>query len=809
MSLDENYDFKVSEAKWRAFWEKEELYKFNSQGVGEVFSVDTPPPYVSAAHLHVGHAMSYTQAEFVVRYARMSGKRIFYPMGFDDNGLPTERFVEKKYNINKSKITKKEFVELCIKETEEGGKTYRALFDALGISVDWSLLYTTSGKHAERIAQRSFIDLYQKGLIQRKEEPTAWCPFCQTALAQADLDDKEQDTFLNYINFEWADGTPALIATTRPELIPACVALYVNGNDPRYKKYVGTKARVPLFDYEVTVKADDKVSIEFGTGLMMVCTWGDSEDVERWKDDKLETRPVFTKDGRLNELAGAYKGLKIKEAREKIVADLDAAAYVVKREPLKNVCNAHERCGVPSEFIQTPQWFIAIADKKEEWARRGEELAWFPPFMKTKYDDWVRGLKWDWCISRQRYFGVPFPVWHCNACGAVVLPEDTQLPVDPASDALEGLKCACGSTDLKGEQDVMDTWMTSSLTPLINAHWKDGAETNLMDTIYPMSLRIQAFEIIRTWLFYTVVKSHYHTNSLPWKNVMISGWGLDTKGKKMSKSEGNFVEAEKVIEQYSADALRYWSAGANLGQNLRYSEEEVKVGKRTLTKLWNASKLCYEHLKAYAPSACAYETLMPADKWVLYRLQETIKAYHGGFAEYEYARAKDALEKFFWHDLCDNYLEIVKQRLYADNPYNAEEQNAARWTLYTVWNAVIRLYAPFMPFVTEEIYQGYFVAHENVKSVHVARLPEGQTEWKNEVAAEDFESAIAVINAVRKYKTDLKVSIKKELAQLVVESPVALDAHYQTIAGVMHIKEIVSGAGTVEVGDGIKVSFIE
>ncbi len=803
-----NYDFTLREKYWQQFWEDNQIYKYDPASQKEVFSIDTPPPYVSASHLHVGHAMSYTQAEFVVRYKRMMGFNVFYPMGFDDNGLPTERFVEKKYKIDKSHTSKKEFIDLCLQATKEGGETYKKFWQSLGVSVDWSLLYSTINEHCQRTSQRSFIDLFQKGLIEHKEGPVIWCPKCQTALAQSDLDDLEQNTFLNYIDFKFEDGTTAPIATTRPELLPACVALYTNSKDPRFAKYIGKKAKVPIFNYEVPVLSDDNVDPAFGTGLMMVCTFGDGEDIERWKRDSLETRIVFDKAGRLTDKAGDYAGLKINEARKQILEDLKE--NLVKQDAISNVCNVHERCGTIAEFIVTPQWFINVVDHKADWIKRGDELNWYPKFMKSKFDAWIDGLKWDWCISRQRYYGVPFPVWYCDDCGQIVLPSDDELPVDPTSLAAPKNGCSkCGSKKLRPEHDVMDTWMTSSLTPLINANWQYPSDKNLMAKIYPMSLRVQAFEIIRTWLFYTIVKSHYHTDSLPWNDVMISGWGLDEKGRKISKSLGNFVEPEKIIEKYSADALRYWSAESTLGQNLRYNEEEVKVGKRTITKLWNASKFVISHLEEYQFQDSDNQHLEPADRWILSELQKTIKAYHKNFSVYEYAKAKDAVNSFFWDKFCDNYLEFVKYRLYDENT-SEESKAAAKWTLYKALYNILQLFAPIMPFITEEIYQLYFINQDKNISIHLTQLPQVEKGLLINDQELKFSDILLIVQEVRKYKASKNYSIKKELSELIVEMTNDDAKNYtDLLKAVLSFQKITAGKGETTLSPDLKITIKE
>ncbi|MFH1328935.1 MAG: valine--tRNA ligase, partial [Candidatus Bathyarchaeota archaeon] len=598
MLLDKHYNPKSVEPKWQKFWEERDIYKFDHRKAGSVFSIDTPPPYVSAAHLHVGHAMSYVQAEIIVRYWRMKGYNIFYPMGFDDNGLPTERYVEKKYSIDKSKTSRSKFIKLCLKETELGRQVYEKLWRNLAIGVDWSLSYNTIGALAQETAQRSFIDLYKKGLVYRKKAPSFWCTQCGTALAQADLEDLTEESFLYDIEFKLEDETPIIISTTRPEFIPACVALYANPRDKRYDHFINKIALLPLFNQPVPIKTSEAVDIEKGTGLIMVCTWGDVDDIEKWKKDNLETKLLIDQFGKLTNLAGKYQGLSITEARKKILADLKKKGLLKNEKTIQHTLNVHERCGTPAEFFSSPQWFIKLIDFKNHFLKRGNELKWYPQFMKRRYEDWILGLRWDWGISRSRYYGVPFPVWYCENCGEVVLSEDKELPVDPRENHPKNKSCSrCNKKKFVGESDVMDTWMTSSLTPLINAKW--GEKYNLMDKIYPMSLRVQGFEIIRTWLFYTIVKSHFHTSSLPWNAVMISGWGLDSKGRKMSKSKGNFVTSEEMIEKYSADALRFWSCGANLGMNLRFTEDDVKAGQKLLTKIWNVTRFILMNLTGY------------------------------------------------------------------------------------------------------------------------------------------------------------------------------------------------------------------
>lgn len=770
MDLPKRYNPREVEPRLRKFWEEQKIYQYHPSSDKPCFSVDTPPPYVSAAHLHVGHAMSYSQAEFIVRYKRMRGYNIFYPMGFDDNGLPTERYVERKYKINKSKINRQDFIDLCLKETKIGAQTYRDLWEALGISVDWSLSYSTIDERSRRTAQRSFIELVQKELIEKRDEPILWCYHCSTSLAQADVETVEVPSKLNDVAFLGPDGRQLIISTTRPELIPACVSLYTNPNDERYASLIGAKVRVPLFDYEVEVRSHSDVDPAFGTGLMMVCTWGDVDDVVKWKEHNLDTRHIFDDRGRLNQLAKPFSGLSVAEARKEILKALEAKGLLKASKPLVHNVGIHDRCETPIEFNHSPQWFIRILDHKEEFLRRGEELKWYPESMKLRYKDWVKGLKWDWCISRQRYYGVPFPVWHCEKCKTPWFPSVESLPVDPTVGLVpEGTRCACGGTSFIGEQDVMDTWMTSSLTPFINARWAYDDKA-LMERIYPQSVRVQAFEIIRTWLFYTVVKSHFHTDSLPWHDVMISGWGLDAAGKKMSKSEDNFVEPMPVIKKYSADALRYWSAGATLGNNLRYNEQDVVDGNRLMTKLWNATRFVSTYLfdENDKPILLSPGNPTLSDRWIASRFMSTVKSATEYFEKYEYSHALDVTERFFFADFCDNYLEIIKQRFWNPERFAPEQIEAARFTTSLVLQGVLKLFAPFLPYITEELYQIVFRPFGEVASLHISEWPVYDESLINAEAEEAGQLLVDVLTGVRRWKTEQQVHMNFPLSHMVI-----------------------------------------
>ena len=803
--MDKRYKAKEAESKWLEEWEKSGIYKFDPDSEKPVYSVDTPPPYVSSDHLHLGHAMSYIQAEIIIRFRRMQGCNIFYPMGFDDNGLPTERFVEKKYKINKAKISRKDFVDLCIEETKKGAENYRRIWKSLGIGVDWSLEYSTIGELSQKIAQRSFIDLYNKGLVYREESPTFWCTTCRTALAQADLEDKEeQQGKMYYIKFLIPEHDDVIIATTRPEMLPACVALYVNPDDSRFNHLLGLKAVVPIFNSEIPILKSEEVDPEFGTGIMMVCTWGDTEDVKKWKIDKLDTKVLINEYGKLTKIAGDFQGLKLDDARKKIVEKLKEQACLKKEEDIIHVKNIHGRCGTPVEFMTSEQWFIKILDFKNDLLKKGDEIKWYPEFMKDRYDHWVLGLKWDWCISRDRYYGVPFPVWRCDDCGAIILPEYKELPVDPREQKPDVSTCKCGSRSLTGEQQVMDTWMTSSLSPLINAKWME--DDSFIEKIYPLSTRVQAFEIIRTWLFYTVVKSLFHTKSVPWKSVMISGWGLDSQGKKMSKSKGNITSIDTAVEQYSADAVRWWSTGAGLGQNLKYSDVDMKGGKKISNKLWNVARFIQPIIED-CELGDIDNVVNFSDQWILAELQRTVSDCTVALEVCDFNRARIALEKFFWMKYCDVYLELCKDRTWNPEKYTDEQISSLKTTLSFSLETLLKLFAPILPFVTEEIYHVLFKKN-NAESIHAAKWPEIKKDCQNEDLLGLSSSFMEIINRVRHFKTNIAESFRSDITAIsLITGNTLLQGSLPDLAGLAkadksYINEEIVGDETYKLKEG-------
>ncbi len=807
------YDHLGVETAARELWEAADLYRYDRRSAGPVFSVDTPPAYVSADHLHVGHAMSYSQPDFIVRYRRMRGERVFYPMGFDDNGLPTERYVEQAYGVRAADMPRAEFVELCLAETRRVGAVYEELWRRLGLSVDWSLRYSTIDARCQRIAQTGFIKLHELGYIRRAEDPVLWCPVDRTALAQADIEDSERTGVLHTITFPGAGGRPLQIATTRPELLHACVALYHHPSDPRYAGL--SVARVPLSGHEVPVLTDDTVDPEYGTGLMMVCTFGDSEDVLRWRRMKREwgggrvpLRIAVTPDGRMGQLAGSFAGLTLAQARKAVVAALEAAGLLVSSTSVPQVVGVHERCRTPAEFLIRPQWFIAILQNAERFRVRAAELEWIPPFMRRRLEDWIDGLKWDWNISRQRRYGVPFPVWFCSACGAVVLARLEDLPVDPLADKPPADTCgACGSVELAPDPDVMDTWMTSSLTPQINADWETAAE------LVPMSIRVQGFEIIRTWLFYTLVQSELLLRRLPWRSAMIAGWGLNEQGRKLSKRDVSSARysPDDVITRFGADALRLWAAKARSGTDLRYNEKDVRAGRKFAVKLWNVGRFLRMNLGEFDPAAAPppVEQRALVDRWVLSHLADAMAEATAAFESHDYMQAHQAASRMFWSVYCDRYLEMIKDRL--NPPPGAGSDPGAQWTLWETYRVLLGLFAPFAPFVTEDMYQRFYRRHEDAVSLHVTPWPVADPAWAWDRTPVDQLAVILDATRVLRSREKLGNSTRLRALTLQAHDPAAsalLDVIAEPLRVAARADAVVFGKASHPSGvDGITVAI--
>lgn len=798
--LDKKYDSLVKEEKWLNYWKKNKIYEFKPD-YREVYSIDTPPPTVNGK-IHIGHIFSYSQAEMIARYKRLRGYNVFYPFGFDDNGLPSERLVEKEQKKKAHEIGRESFSKLCYETTNKYEEEFQDLFSKLGVSTDWSMCYKTVSSSTIKISQNSFLDLIEKGHCYHKESPALWCNECLTSIAQAELETKTIKTTFNYVNFKTVEDNEIFtIATTRPELLPAIVCVFVNPDDDKNNHLIGKTAHIPVIDVNVPIIGDEKVAIDKGTGIVMCCTFGDQTDIEWWKKYNLPLKYIFTDDGRIMDSVPNYGGLKIKEARKQIVDDLQVGGYIVKIEELEHEVQTHERCGSEVEYTVMKQWFIDIMSHKEDFLRIGNEINWYPTHMHNRYEEWVNNVAWDWCISRQRYFGVPFPVWYCKECGEPIFASKEQLPVNPLTDTPSIEKChKCGCKEFIPESDVMDTWATSSVTPLINM--KYGEKDNYESILKPMSLRSNASEIIRTWDFYTIVKSYYHFGIKPWDNVMISGFVMTNKGEKISKSKGNSkVEPLDLIKQFSADVVRYWAASGRLGTDITFSEETLLRGKKLVNKIWNVSKFVQMHLEDYQDKA--FDDFEYIDKWILGNFIDMEKEYLKYLDNYEIGLALNILEKFFWN-FCDNYIEIVKHRLYRPEEFGEKARYSGQKTIYILLYKLLQDFSIFFPFITEEIYQDIY---HDMKSIHITEIKSLNYSFDEEIVNGNLMCEI--ISMVRGKKSSSNLSLKTIVKKLEIDcSPnlkKAIEEANKDFKATLFINELVINS----IKDGYKINEID
>ncbi|MGW2144787.1 valine--tRNA ligase [Nonomuraea bangladeshensis] len=818
-SMPEKPSLDGLEQVWVARWEADGTYRFDrSKPREQVYSIDTPPPTVSGS-LHVGHVFSFTHTDIMARYQRMTGKEVFYPIGWDDNGLPTERRVQHVYGVRcdpslpydpefvppekpgkrEIPISRRNFVELCHELTAVDERAFEEVWRRVGLSVDWSLLYTTISDEARAVSQRAFLRNLRRGEAYLAEAPTLWDVTFRTAVAQAELEDREHPGAFHRVSFYGEQG-PVWIETTRPELIPACVALVAHPDDERYRALVGTTVLTPLFGVEVPVLAHHLAEPDKGSGIAMICTFGDITDVTWWRELRLPTRPIIGWDGRLlpeppeGVDAEPYKelaGKTVHSARERIVELLRASGDLDgEPRPVSRTVKFYERGDKPLEIVTTRQWYIRNGGRDEELRerllRRGGELRWHPPHMKVRYDNWVEGLTGDWLISRQRFFGVPFPVWYpLDEAGqpvhdAPILPAEDTLPVDPSSDVPPGY-----TEEQRGvpggfmaDPDVMDTWATSSLTPQIAGRWE--RDDDLFRRVYPADLRPQSHEIIRTWLFSTVARSHLESDRLPWSDVAISGWILDPDRKKMSKSKGNVVTPLDLLEQHGSDAVRYWAAGGRYGVDFAFEPGQLKIGRRLAIKILNASRF----VLGLAGDGGG-EVSEPLDRSMLAALAGVVREATEAFDAYEHSRALETVERFFWA-FCDDYLELVKARAYEEGGPGAASAHAA---LRQALDVLLRLFAPFLPFVTEEVWSWW-----REGSVHRAPWPVPEPGDGNPAV---LAVASEVLGRVRKAKSEAKLSMRAEVARLTVTGPEAelVRQAQDDLCAAGNVEEFVLGSG--------------
>jgi len=834
------------EDRWGERWEADGTYRFDpSRTRGDIYSIDTPPPTVSGS-LHVGHVFSYTHTDLIARFQRMRGREVFYPMGWDDNGVPTERRVENYYGVrcdptlpfdpdftapaepprsNRREdlvpIARQNFIDLCHGLTAEDERAFEALWRHLGLSVDWTRTYATIDHRSRTVSQRAFLRNLARGEAYQSEAPTLWDVRFEMAVSQAEMEDREQQGAYHQIAFARADGAdPVLIDTTRPELVPACVALVAHPDDERYQALFETEVRTPLFGVPIPVKAHRLAEPDKGTGIAMICTFGDITDVTWWRELQLPVRAVVGRDGRLlaeaphdfgDEARALYErelaGKTLFSARQRIVELLGESGDLRgEPRPTTHAVKYYEKGDKPLEIVTSRQWYIRnggrSAELREALIGRGRELAWHPTYMRARYEDWIEGLNGDWLISRQRYFGVPIPVWYAVGDDGeadhdtVLVPDEADLPVDPTIDVPPGHDEAQRGRPggFVGEADIMDTWATSSLTPLIASHWEE--DDGLFQRTFPMDLRPQAHEIIRTWLFSTVVRSHFEFGTAPWGHAAISGWILDPDRKKMSKSKGNVVTPMGLLEQFGSDAVRYWAADGRPGTDTAFDEGQMKVGRRLAIKILNVSRFVL-NLGEGAPPADAVVD-QPLDRAMLCRLATLVDEATTAFEGYDYARSLERTEAFFWW-FCDNHVELVKGRAYGGRGEAAAA--SARAALEQALSTVLRLFAPILPFATEEAWSWW-----QEGSIHRAPWPD-PTEAV--LAAGDGdplvgEVATDVLSEIRKAKTEAGASLRADVAHVLVrDTPERLAALAQALDDVQDAGRVT--AVETEEGDGFSV----
>ncbi len=799
------------EQKWMARWEADGTYRFDrSQPRQRVYSFDTPPPTVSGS-LHVGHVFSYTHTDVIARFRRMRGRAVFYPMGWDDNGLPTERRVQHYFGVRCDPslpydptfvpldkpgkqpipVSRPNFIELCTRLTAEDEKAFEQLWKTLGLSIDWSMTYATINRRAQRVSQLSFLKLLRRDLAYQLEAPTLWDVDFRTAVAQAELEDREQPGAYHRIRFAHVEGRPIEIDTTRPELIPACVALVAHPDDERYRPLFGTDVVTPLFCARVPLRAHPLADPEKGTGVAMICTFGDVTDVVWWRELGLPVRAVIQPNGTLRPVTWGeagwesvdppraqqhydqLAGLSAVKARARIVELLRASGDLIgDPRSITHPVKFYEKGDRPLEIITSRQWFIKTMEFRDALLALGQELQWHPTYMQTRFENWINGLAGDWCVSRQRFFGVPFPVWFqvrqdgTTDYSARLLPEDETLPIDPSTDVPTGYRADQRDVPggFTGDPDVMDTWATSSLTPQIAGGWAE--DPDLFQRVFPMDVRPQAHDIIRTWLFSTVLRSYLEHGTLPWKNAAISGWILDPDRKKMSKSKGNVITPMALLEEHGSDGVRYWAARGAPGADTAFDTGQMKVGRRLAIKLLNASKFVLSRSEPRGPVTHVI------DRGLLENLRKLVDEATERLDDYDYAWVLQHTEAFFW-DFCDNYLELAKARKYGDR--GEEEAASANTTMLLALSILTRLFAPFLPFVAEETWSWWHAG-----SVHTSRWP--STAEIDEIfdASQDRDYAVylrttEVLGDIRKRKTELQLSPGAPLQQVVIFNNEELD----------------------------------
>lgn len=821
-NIPKEYDHKMEE-KWQKKWSKDQIYKFMGDGTKPRYIIDTPPPYPTGS-LHMGHVLNWTFIDMIARFKRLRGFDVMFPQGWDCHGLPTEVKVEETHNIKKNDLSRAEFRKMCVDLTKENISLMKKQMQSLGFSQDWSKEYITMTPEYMKKTQRSFLQMYENDLIYQGIFPVNWCPRCETAIAFAEVEYSSNETFLNYVRFSSADSNNdknesnsksdndgVLIATTRPELMSACVGVVVHPQDEKYKQLLGKKVTVPISGQNVEIIADEEVDPEFGTGAVMICTFGDKTDVSWVNKYNLDIIEAIDEKGIMTQAAGKYEGLSLNECKEATIQDLKEKGYITKQEKVDQNVGKCWRCKAPIEILVKKQWFVAVNKLLNDTKVATNSMNWVPEHMKSRLLNWADSMEWDWCISRQRIFATPIPVWFCNDCGKVHLPKVEELPVDPTQKS-PSISCECGCSEFTGEEDVLDTWMDSSISPLSIAGWPNSNFSNN----FPANLRPQGHDIIRTWAFYTILRTIALEEEKPFDEIVINGMVFGEDGYKMSKSKGNVISPDEVINDYGADALRTWAANSSPGSDVTFDWNDIKYGYKFLRKFWNAFRFISMHIlnEEIANDQNEENTiknnLLPLDKWILSKLNILILEVTNAFDMYNFSIAINSIEKFIWHDFCDEYIEAVKYRLYNDE-INQKSRLAAKYTLKTVIETSLKLLAPITPHFVDEVYQYFVIEDEtnikNYNSLNIDHWPLVSEDLINEKSVHDGEIAIELIGEIRRFKSTSKIPLNAPINEINVytnDDLIAIFEKYiEDIKGTLKISNLAIRRGKPAIKENV------
>ncbi len=814
--MPKEYNFTEIERKWQQRWEEMGIFHYDWNDQKRVpFSIDTPPPYPSG-ELHMGNVLNWTYFDMVARYKRMQGFNVLFPQGWDCHGLGIEIQVEKANNIRKRDLPSDQFRNMCMALVAKYIAMMKEGILKLGCSIDWATEYRTMDPDYWRRTQLSFILLHKKGYMYQGTHPVNWCPHDETAIADAEVDYVKREGTLHYIRFQ-LEGTHeyAMIATSRPEFIPACVAIEVNPQDTRYCKYIGKTLMVPLIGRSVPVIADECVDPLFGTGVVMICTYGDKEDVKTVLKHKLPVIRLLTDNGQISQAGGKYAGLYINQARTAIVADLTTAGLLDHTEKIQQEVGVCDRCKTHVEILEQKQWFMKTMELTGRVEAAANEVVWYPDFMKNRLIDWAKALDWDWVISRQRLFATPIPIWYCKSCGELILAQEDWVPIDPKLEGPRIKACPkCGGKEFRGETDVFDTWMDSSITCAVHAGWPDRADWH---RLFPASMHPSGTDIIRTWAYYLMVRHLALFDEPAYRSVLINGMVLGQDGRKMSKSLKNYVAAPEALGKYGADAIRQWAAGGGAtGSDIPYRVQDVEYGRRFLVKLWNASGFASKLLADYAPQKDAPVELQPLDKWLLSKAEKVTKKVTEDFEKCQFNLAVEDIRNFTWHVFCDSYLEAVKDRLYRPEVQGEAKKAAAQYVLYEVLYRMLQLLEPVVPHLTEEIYQNMYAEAKGFKSLQVSPWPQFNEAMVDEHAEKRGDVIVELIGEVRREKAEKRMSLNAPIKKLTVfagdhSAAEAIEDAKGDVAGALKVESLVvlpeEGAGR-EVVQFPTISFV-